>query len=822
MMRGCALVIGAADRASADGPSAAELDAVRMTELLGPRGFDVKRLAGRDATRDRILEEYERLIARAEGRAAVVYFAGHGGTAIDDEGGAPGPRLIQYIVPSDYDESTEDDFRAITSDELSLLLAQLTGKTHNVTVILDCCHSAQMSRGDAALGEPRAVDPVRRRLRRHLEAVRDRRGRIEQLPPTGNPHAVRVVACGEWQQAFTKRDERGPTGMLTSALLATLREIGDAPISWRAIGAAIRARVLRQCSTQMPMIEGPVKRRPFSLCEVDASAIPIAGGGDGLRLGRGRISGVTKGDVYGVAPLAAAGFDPATAIARVQVEHTAAVHAIGRPIAWLNGHTAVPEGAVAWPLELALARQPVRVVAAARERPALAAAVAASARLRVADEDEGAIAELSARGGELGVVTADGVPLSPESGAWTRPSAIRQLEHLAAAQALRELSGEGIDAGELEVEWGTVHGGARVSRPAHRAAVSEGDRIYVALRNRASEPRFAHVFNIGVRGRITRLSAVAESGIRLGPRGGGQHEALVGPRGDPAAGFEMCWPAGVPRDAPAIDRLVVLATAAPADLRGLETDDEPGARGLEVSDSPLRRRFAQLHGGGTRRGAGAGGDERFLVVQRSWMLHPLRAPVALAGFAVDEDPTDMRGVNARDAWLGGGGAARPLAIRLRDVEVTRRIRLDALICTRSADRARTYEARTLRLAAGAAGAAGALWDAPVRDLVEIFLWASPDGGEQPPLAALLADELAARPELAEAQEALLVSDEGAPWALAAGACAALANAADARLRAALPDAAGLAHASFAVEDLRGSTPRYRGHGVALTLELAPR
>jgi len=163
---GGALVIGAAHKWTGNDPPAALFDAAWMTELLEARGFEVQMLAGPDATRDRILAGYTELIESVTcNEAAVVYFGGHGGLMHDladgdDPGAKPGeppvPDAFQFIAPTDLLKSTDEDFRGISSWELSLLLEELTRKTHNVTVILDCCHSGQMSRGDADAGEPRA------------------------------------------------------------------------------------------------------------------------------------------------------------------------------------------------------------------------------------------------------------------------------------------------------------------------------------------------------------------------------------------------------------------------------------------------------------------------------------------------------------------------------------------------------------------------------------------------------------------------------------------------------------------------------------------
>src|SRR3979490_713475 len=80
------------------------------------------------------------------GAVAVVYYCGHGcHAAIAQEG-----RSWQCIAPTDLRDGTATDWRGIPAWELSIKQSQLTAKTRNVTVILDCCHSAQLSRSEVA------------------------------------------------------------------------------------------------------------------------------------------------------------------------------------------------------------------------------------------------------------------------------------------------------------------------------------------------------------------------------------------------------------------------------------------------------------------------------------------------------------------------------------------------------------------------------------------------------------------------------------------------------------------------------------------------
>ncbi|HWU88188.1 MAG TPA: caspase family protein [Kofleriaceae bacterium] len=298
-MKRRALAIGAGLELPASGPAAENVDVERVAEMLSRRGFEVDRLQGPAATRDGILAGYRRLAgALREGDAAVVYYSGHGGMVkVGARGdGAPLPTWLQYIAPTDFDETTEDDFRGVSAWELSLLLEELTAKTDNVTVILDCCHAAQMSRSHATTGAaPRAIRrPIRIDAGKHYDRVHRDFGPIARLPQRGNPRAVRLAACGEWQSAFPTSDDQGrPTGLFTHELLATLDEVGEAEVSWQVVGAAVRTRVLRRAPTQRPMVEGPAHRRLFSTlqaarsrsCSSTRSSGSRKGGSPGSRWG---------------------------------------------------------------------------------------------------------------------------------------------------------------------------------------------------------------------------------------------------------------------------------------------------------------------------------------------------------------------------------------------------------------------------------------------------------------------------------------------------------------------------------------------------------
>lgn len=129
-------------------------DLDEMIRVLPMWGFQRSAVAvcrGALATRDGILSSIAKFIAAtAPGDAVLLYYAGHGCRAENmDLAGTTwrgGRRLPDFIVPVDFDDSAEGDFRGILSLELSMSLAQLAQKTPNITVIMDCCHSGTMVR----------------------------------------------------------------------------------------------------------------------------------------------------------------------------------------------------------------------------------------------------------------------------------------------------------------------------------------------------------------------------------------------------------------------------------------------------------------------------------------------------------------------------------------------------------------------------------------------------------------------------------------------------------------------------------------------------
>ena len=193
-------------------------DVAAMDDVLTGLGFTAILTTGADATADGIVERYRALIDdTGPDDTAVFYYSGHGGRQPNPLAARRGglPAWLQYILPTDCDDRSGDRVRCMLAEELSALQAQLTARSRNVTTIMDCCHSARMSRGGSAV--PKANDqpalPAADLVRRWRELAAQPRYQGD-----ANPDAVRVVACAPDQSAYEDYDPYSGErhGMLTA------------------------------------------------------------------------------------------------------------------------------------------------------------------------------------------------------------------------------------------------------------------------------------------------------------------------------------------------------------------------------------------------------------------------------------------------------------------------------------------------------------------------------------------------------------------------------------------------------------------------------
>ena len=143
------------------------------------------------------------------GDAVVLYYSGHGGrVALPDwkarqrEGK---PAFAHFLVPADIEESTASDFKGLTDAEMSQFQWQLVDITHNVTTILDCCHSGTMARDLSLVAKSKDTDFPQEAVDGLVDRLAGTPARADSTPTSSEsspapqssrPTRARVLAAG--------------------------------------------------------------------------------------------------------------------------------------------------------------------------------------------------------------------------------------------------------------------------------------------------------------------------------------------------------------------------------------------------------------------------------------------------------------------------------------------------------------------------------------------------------------------------------------------------------------------------------------------------
>ncbi|GIF06849.1 caspase family protein [Actinoplanes siamensis] len=809
-----ALLIGA----QTNGLTGVLHDVDAMDRALTPRGFTVQRLVTPDAGRAGILQAYERLIADARpGDAVVVYYSGHGGRLL-----APDGRDLQFIVPDDYADSSDDDFRGITDPELSVLQDRLTEVTANVTVVLDCCHAAHLSRQTErrvrALLRPApgrwrpTFDSVERHVRKLAAGGLD----LDRRPLIGSSRAVRVVACAPAESAWEGANSDGvEMGLLTDALTRALREADGLRVTWATLMDAVRRRVQAFVPTQRPEAEGPWGREPFGTAEPDArDSLPVAPAGpDRVRLLGAPLLGVQVGDEFAIMPGSATGPRDGTPLATatvVQLLPTAAL-ADPRPAGWTP-----PLDARAHRVRAAAPAMPVRLP---RDRPvpaALKAALVERPMLRPAGPDDPVAVEVAVdeRGGL--VIRDENGPLHPPHQA--NPDGVdaivANLQRIAQARALRRLAGDRDRPlrHAVRTEWGRVRDEHEEPLPLSGGLVFAyaGERVWVRLHNEGDHAVFVSLIDIGVSSRIAVLTHADPGGLRLAP--GATYTYGWDEDRRRLTGVAMNWPAGVDASVPRPETVLALISDGPVDVSALQ---QRGVRAGSGS-SALERLLAQIVTGGSREfGDAPAAQVRYAVQPIDFTVSPTPPPVTeQAVFLVDDRPAQpVRLLSPR------GAAPATVAVRIAELVVHRNrallgadIRVDAVVLTGGAGERPVHRAETMRFSNVRDGERLPLdnvliYHGPAVDFLDIAVWVSRDTGDSLALSALLEQRLtdpAVQAAGAQVAQLALTAPHAAVAVAVAGAGAVLVNTAYELLTGVVGASIGLYRTSLLAQERFGA------------------
>ncbi|MCP4396614.1 MAG: hypothetical protein GY801_04825 [bacterium] len=262
-----------------------------LRERFGFQEKDVLVLLNEEATHSGIEHAFKSLIGAVEPDDFVyIYYSGHGSQTEDlngDELDGMDETWLSY--GSRKDESEHKDNYDVLDDEIEAWLAALYEKSTNVVFVSDSCHSATVSRGQAAIARAVESDTRSHPLGKHSY--------IQAATHIG----VRVGAARDRESAieFPPRDDRY-YGLFTWYWVRALQHARDGE-SWNDLFKRVYTRVTSgRGDVQRPQLWGERGLQVVvgGFKQIEAT-VPIADADDEMvTIGAGYLSGVTVGSVY--------------------------------------------------------------------------------------------------------------------------------------------------------------------------------------------------------------------------------------------------------------------------------------------------------------------------------------------------------------------------------------------------------------------------------------------------------------------------------------------------------------------------------------------
>lgn len=269
-----------------------------MTKLVARRG--AARPGERAPTLDNIRAELEKLASHSvqPGDRVLVLYSGHG-TRIDAPGGMTSK---EALVPVDGPE----DGALLWDHEMNDALRNIAKRTNDVTVLLDCCFSASVTRGAFPASRPRTCH-----VRAMVPTAKTFDG--EDMLSGLNSSDPGYVVAASAQANETATEVSDSTGTCHSAFVAALlhlferRFVGDLrSLRWSDIWPYLRAEVSARSPGQHPCLIGRSERRVFGgPYRRGDPGITLVHDGAAYRIDAGRLAGLNEGAeiaVYGPEP----------------------------------------------------------------------------------------------------------------------------------------------------------------------------------------------------------------------------------------------------------------------------------------------------------------------------------------------------------------------------------------------------------------------------------------------------------------------------------------------------------------------------------------
>jgi caspase domain-containing protein/subtilase family protein len=560
-----ALLVGINDYAAVTPLHGTINDTVAMQSLLVNRfGFEstnVKLLQNAAATHDGIVAAIRKQLIEPSqpGDVAVFYFSGHG-SYMKDVSGDESDGWDETIVPQN---SRQNGVFDISDDELNALFAELAGRTENVTVILDSCHSGTAGRGSV---KARTV-PADNRTPPPPAAARAATDDSSDFRALG---ANFVLLSGARAKELSYEDafEGKPQGAFTYQLVKALRAAPDN--SYRSVFPNVSERVTATFPSQHPQLEGsgldsyvfgPRVERPESYVLVE----PVDS--QTVRIAAGALYGLAKNVELAIYPPGAAPIGDSAALAQAVITEVDVDTARAR----LRAPVAIPPHSRARLSSLGFAASPKGVHIDSSVPASMAAALAQSigkyASLKVVAPAAASSADFRVEhdraSGSLRILARDGNALGDSLSTATANVTdvlAKNVHGWARWQSVTTLSNP---YSSLNVRISARPRDAPVSAPSP-ATVANGSAVAIRVENLSSEKVYFAVLDLTDAGRIALL--FPPQGAEETLESGGSFERL----------FRMSIPAGRTN---VTDVFKVIASTVPFDAGVLEQGPIKGAKG---------------------------------------------------------------------------------------------------------------------------------------------------------------------------------------------------------------------------------------------------
>ncbi|PPQ85555.1 hypothetical protein CVT25_006725 [Psilocybe cyanescens] len=194
-------------------------------------------LLGRDATRHAIEKAFKDLANNpliGEGDPIVIFYAGHGGEILHQTPDGE-KHWIQMVVPYDYCTERGKEVPCISDMEIGMWIDRIAEKKgdnikggrkfpkgDNITVIMDCCHSASRTRGPQNNEiRVRSIDLPPAAYNPDIDREISQGSKIGRYSHSGLRSHMLLAACASTEKAHEHRDG----GLFSTALLDLFRTV---------------------------------------------------------------------------------------------------------------------------------------------------------------------------------------------------------------------------------------------------------------------------------------------------------------------------------------------------------------------------------------------------------------------------------------------------------------------------------------------------------------------------------------------------------------------------------------------------------------------